>query len=84
LPAQTASSPPPPTSGTPIRGSTVAEAIKALEDAGVLSWVNRIKRVREAAANLFDGRGWRWRVIRTSDAHNFRDPQVAVRAPSSF
>jgi hypothetical protein len=29
--------------------STVAEAIKALEDAGVLSWVQRIKRVREAA-----------------------------------
>ena len=27
--------------------STVAEAIKALEDAGVLSWVQRIKRVRE-------------------------------------
>ena len=28
--------------------STVAEAIKALEDAGILSWVNRIKRVAEA------------------------------------
>src|SRR5208337_2412483 len=25
--------------------STVAEAIKALEDAGILSWVNRLKRV---------------------------------------
>jgi hypothetical protein len=45
--------------------STVAEAIKALEDAGVLSWVHRIKRVREAAPDLFDGYGWRWRVIRT-------------------
>jgi hypothetical protein len=33
--------------------STVAEAIKALEDAGVLSWVHRIKRVREAAPDLF-------------------------------
>ena len=32
--------------------STVAEAIRALEDAGVLSWVNRIKRVREAAADI--------------------------------
>jgi DNA-binding transcriptional regulator YhcF (GntR family) len=29
--------------------STVAEAIKALEDAGILSWVQRIKRVREHA-----------------------------------
>jgi hypothetical protein len=61
--------------------STVAEAIKALEDAGVLSWVNRIKREREAAPDLFDGHGWRWRVIRTSNAYNFRDPQAAARAP---
>jgi hypothetical protein len=61
--------------------STVAEAIKALEDAGVLSWVQRIKRVREAAPDLFDGHGWRWRVIRTSNAYNFRDPKSAVGAP---
>ena len=62
--------------------STVAEALKTLEDAGVLSWVHRIKRVREAAApNLFDGPGWRWRVIRTSNAYNFRDPRVAVGPP---
>ena len=61
--------------------STVAEAIKALEDAGVLSWVNRIKRVREAAPDLFDGHGWRWRVIRTSNAYNFRDPKAATGAP---
>ena len=61
--------------------STVAEAIKALEDAGVLTWVHRIKRVREAAPDLFDGQGWRWRVIRTSNAYNFRDPKSAVGAP---
>jgi hypothetical protein len=61
--------------------STVAEAIKALEDAGILSWVQRIKRVREAAPDLFDGHGWRWRVIRTSNAYNFRDPQAAAKAP---
>jgi hypothetical protein len=61
--------------------STVAEAIKALEDAGVLSWVNRIKRVREAAPDLFDGHGWRWRVIRTSNAYNFRDPKAVAGAP---
>jgi hypothetical protein len=61
--------------------STVAEAIKALEDAGVLSWVQRIKRVREVAPDLFDGHGWRWRVIRTSNAYNFRDPKSAVGAP---
>jgi hypothetical protein len=61
--------------------STVAEAIKALEDAGILSWVHRIKRIREAAPDLFDGHGWRWRVIRTSNAYNFRDPKSAVGAP---
>jgi hypothetical protein len=63
--------------------STVAEAIKALEDAGVLSWIHRIKRVREAAPDLFDGQGWRWRVIRTSNAYNFRDPSPAGRRPDS-
>jgi hypothetical protein len=61
--------------------STVAEAIKALEDVGILSWVHRIKRVQEAAPDLFDGHGWRWRVIRTSNAYNFRDPKAAVGAP---
>ena len=32
--------------------STVAEAIKALEDAGILSWVQRIKRVRDVTKAL--------------------------------
>jgi hypothetical protein len=63
--------------------STVAEAIRALEDSGVLSWVHRIKRVREAAPDLFDGHGWRWRVIRTSNAYNFRDPSPAADRPNS-
>jgi hypothetical protein len=63
--------------------STVAEAIKALEDAGVLSWVHRIKRVREAAPDLFDGCGWRWRVIRTSNAYAFTDPSPAANRPNS-
>jgi DNA-binding MarR family transcriptional regulator len=50
--------------------STVAEAIKALEDAGLLSWVNRIRWVN------------RWRVLRTSNAYHFADP-VAVRGHKS-
>jgi AraC-like DNA-binding protein len=54
--------------------STVAEALKALEDSGVLSWVQRIKRVREACPDLLGDNGWRWRVQRTSNAYNFRDP----------
>jgi hypothetical protein len=33
--------------------STVAEAIKALEACGLLTWCSRLKRVREAAQGLF-------------------------------
>ena len=43
--------------------STVAEALKALEEAGVLSWVQRIKRVREPCPDLLGDNGWRWRVL---------------------
>jgi len=46
--------------------STVAEAIKALEDAGILSWVNRIKRVAEPCRDLFGHRPRKTRVIRTA------------------
>jgi hypothetical protein len=56
--------------------STVAEAIKALEFAGVLTWQNRITRIRERCADLFGRDGWRWRVIRTSNCYQFRDPQA--------
>jgi hypothetical protein len=56
--------------------STVAEAIRALEWAGVLTWQNRITRVRERCADLFGREGWRWRVIRTSNCYQFRDPQA--------
>jgi AraC-like DNA-binding protein len=55
--------------------STVAEAIKALEDVGILSWVNRIARIRERAPDLFGHWGFRTRVIRTSNAYHFNDPQ---------
>jgi hypothetical protein len=57
--------------------STVAEAIKALEWAGVLTWQNRITRVRERCADLFGREAWRWRVIRTSNAYVFRDPKAS-------
>ena len=58
--------------------STVAEAIKALEWAGVLTWQNRITRIHERCRDLFGHDGWRWRVIRTSNAYVFRDPQATV------
>ena len=57
--------------------STVAEALKALEDAGILSWVQRIKRVREPCRDLLGDDGWRWRVLRTSNSYAFPDPRSA-------
>ncbi len=63
--------------------STVAEAIKALEDAGVLSWVNRIKRVAEASLDLFGHRIRKTRVLRTSNGYQFIDPQPS-KTPESF
>ena len=54
--------------------STVAEALRVLEWAGVLSWQHRITRIRERCTDLFGRDGWRWRVIRTSNAYVFRDP----------
>ena len=56
--------------------STVAEAIKALEWAGVLTWQNRIARIREVCTDLFGRTAWRWRVMRTSNAYAFRDPKA--------
>jgi len=55
--------------------STVAEAIKALEEAGILSWVNRIKRVGERVQDLFGKWLVQTRVVRTSNAYQFTDPQ---------
>jgi AraC-like DNA-binding protein len=63
--------------------STVAEALKALEAAGVLSWVQRIKRVREACPDLLGDNGWRWRVLRTSNSYAFNDPSPAGAQPNS-
>jgi Helix-turn-helix domain len=55
--------------------STVYEAIRALEQIGVLSWVNRIKRVREYVPGLFGkGSAWRSRVVRTSNSYVLADP----------
>ena len=58
--------------------STVAEAIKALEDAGLLTWVNRIVRIRERCDDLFGHHGSRVRVIRTSNGYQFNDPKGAA------
>jgi hypothetical protein len=55
--------------------STVAEALKVLEWAGVLTWQHRITRIRERCRDLFGHDGWRCRVIRTSNAYVFCDPK---------
>ena len=60
--------------------STVAEALKVLEWAGVLTWQNRIVRIRERCRDLWGREGWRWRVIRTSNAYVLIDPKAAGSA----
>jgi Helix-turn-helix domain len=54
--------------------STVAEALKALEWAGVLTWQNRITRAVVRQRDLFGRWSNRWTVIRTSNAYLFQDP----------
>jgi hypothetical protein len=51
--------------------STVYEAIAALEAAGLMTWVNRIKRVREWMPGLPGVGASRIRVLRTSNAYVF-------------
>jgi hypothetical protein len=55
----------------------VAEAIKAPEFAGVLTWQIRIVRIRERYRDLFGREGCR---IRTSNAYVFCDPKAAELA----
>jgi hypothetical protein len=51
-----------------------------LEWAGVLTWQHRITRIRERCQDLFGRNGWRWRVVRTSNAYQLRDPKGAETA----
>jgi Helix-turn-helix domain len=58
--------------------TTVYSAIRTLEQLGILTWINRIKRVREWMPGLFGkASAWRWRVVRTSNAYAFTDPQAS-------
>ena len=54
--------------------STVAEALKVLEWAGVLTWQHRITRILVRERDLWGQWASRWQVIRTSNAYVFRDP----------
>jgi hypothetical protein len=55
--------------------STVYEAIRALERAGVLTWVNRLTKIRVPERDLFGRIAHRWQVIRTSNSYSFLDPK---------
>jgi Helix-turn-helix domain len=63
---------------------TVCEALKVLELADVLTWDHRIARIQVRERDLFGHSATRWRVIRTSNAYVFRDPQPRlVGVPTS-
>ena len=53
---------------------TVYAAIHALEESGILDWVNRFDKKYE------DG----WQVIRTSNAYLFRDPLPCATSPETY
>jgi hypothetical protein len=53
---------------------TVCEAIKALEVAGILTWVHRIAKIRRRERDLLGHWGSVWQVIRTSNGYRFFDP----------
>jgi hypothetical protein len=55
--------------------STAQAAVAALEALGLLSWVNRLVRRREYGPG-----GWRWRVLRTSNAYRLTDPREPARS----
>jgi hypothetical protein len=59
--------------------SSVAVAIRELEDAGILTWVNRIARVRRRERDLFGQWVTVLEVVRSSNAYRFLDPLAAMR-----
>jgi Helix-turn-helix domain len=63
--------------------TTVYQAIHALEAAGILTWVNRIARIREWGPDLFGCAQNRWRVIRTSNQYCFVDPKTSAPPPGA-
>jgi hypothetical protein len=62
---------------------TVYEAIRALEAAEVLTWVNRLIRVQFRELDLFGKVALRSRLIRTSNAYMFRDPLPCAAVPGA-
>ena len=54
--------------------SSVAIAIRALEDAGLLDWVHRITRIRHHEPDLLGRMRPVWQVVRLSNSYRFIDP----------
>jgi Helix-turn-helix domain len=63
---------------------TVYEAIKALEDTGVFTWVNRIDREAERVKDLFGHWVKQYRVVRRSNVYMFRDPLPCSKPPETW
>ena len=59
--------------------SSVAIALQALEEAGILTWVNRIARIRRQERDLFGHWVTVLEVVRTSNAYRFLDPLARIR-----
>jgi hypothetical protein len=53
---------------------SVYVALRALEEAGLLTWVNRITRIRHRVRDLLGEWRMDWQTIRTSNSYQFVDP----------
>ena len=63
---------------------TVYEAIKALEAADILTWVNRFDKIRTECRDFLGHVMTRWQTIRTSNAYCFRDPLPCATEYDSY
>ncbi len=59
---------------------TVGRCLPDLERAGLLTWRNRIRRVREFVAGIGGILAASWRVVRTSNAYDF--PSASKQTPA--
>lgn len=60
---------------------SVRVAIKALEQAGILTWVHRLAIIRDRCINALGAIVWHPRVIRISNGYAFLAPQVLAPLP---
>jgi len=62
---------------------SVCVAIRALEDAGILTWVNRIACIRRQQRDLVGHWVTVFEVVRSSNGYRFLDPLAAMRGGKS-